>query len=40
MKAFYKNNNGLTAVSEWFPNCWINIECPSQAKKRYLLEEL
>ncbi|MBE0391064.1 magnesium transporter [Flavobacterium sp. 7E] len=40
MRAFYQNNNGLIAVEKWFPNCWINIECPSQDEKRYLLEEL
>ena len=40
MRAFYKNNNGLIEVAEWFPNSWINIECPSPDEKRYLLEEL
>jgi magnesium transporter len=40
MKAFYKNNNGLIESKEWTPNCWINIECPTSAEKKYLLEEL
>lgn len=40
MKTFYQNNNGLLAVNEWQPNCWINIECPDKADKKYLLEEL
>lgn len=40
MRAFYKNNNGLIAVSDWFANCWINIECPTEEEKRYLLNEL
>jgi magnesium transporter len=40
MKAFYKNNNGLIESKEWAPNCWINIECPTAAEKKYLLEEL
>jgi magnesium transporter len=40
MKAFYKNNNGLIESNEWTPNCWINIECPIPAEKKYLLEEL
>ncbi|MBU2060870.1 MAG: magnesium transporter CorA family protein [Bacteroidetes bacterium] len=40
MRAFYKNNNGLIEVAEWFPHSWINIECPSPEEKRYLLEEL
>lgn len=40
MRAFYKNNNGLIASTEWIPNCWINIECPTEAEKKYLLEDL
>ncbi|WP_281336283.1 magnesium transporter CorA family protein [Flavobacterium eburneipallidum] len=40
MKAFYKNNDGLIAVDAWIPNCWINIECPTETEKKYLLDEL
>lgn len=40
MKAFYKNNNGLIESKDWTPNCWINIECPTEDKKKYLLQEL
>lgn len=40
MKAFYKNNNGLIESKEWIPNCWINVECPTEEEKKYLLEEL
>ena len=40
MKAYYKNNNGLTEIKAWIPNCWINIECPTKAEKKYLLDEL
>ncbi|MGL2994801.1 magnesium transporter CorA family protein [Flavobacterium sp. TSSA_36] len=40
MKAFYKNNNGLIESSVWTPNCWINVECPTEEEKKYLLEEL
>ncbi|OXA92532.1 magnesium transporter CorA family protein [Flavobacterium hercynium] len=40
MKAFYKNNNGLTEIKEWTPNCWISIESPTAAEKEYLLSEL
>jgi magnesium transporter len=40
MRAFYKNNNGLIAAEEWSANCWVNIECPTEAEKKYLLEEL
>ncbi|PAM94170.1 magnesium transporter CorA [Flavobacterium sp. IR1] len=40
MKAFYKNNNGLTEIKEWTPNCWISIASPTAAEKEYLLSEL
>ncbi|MBP4139397.1 magnesium transporter CorA family protein [Flavobacterium geliluteum] len=40
MKAFYKNNNGVIAIPEWTSNCWINIENPTAAERKYLLEEL
>jgi magnesium transporter len=40
MKAFYKNNNGLIESKEWTPNCWINIECPTEEEKVYILNEL
>lgn len=40
MRAFYKNNDGLTQVETWTPNCWINVECPTKSEKKYLLDEL
>ncbi|GGA80284.1 hypothetical protein GCM10008015_21210 [Flavobacterium palustre] len=40
MRAFYKNNDGLIEVEAWTPNCWINVECPTEQEKKYLLEEL
>jgi len=40
MKAFYKNNNGLISIKDWQPNCWINIEKPTEDEKSYLLNEL
>ena len=40
MKAFYKNNNGLISINDWQPNCWINIENPTEDEKRYLFEDL
>ncbi len=40
MRAFYKNNDGLIEVEAWTPNCWINIECPTETEKKYLLDEL
>lgn len=40
MKAFYKNNNGLISIKDWQPNCWINIENPTEDEKNYLLNQL
>nr|WP_315244077.1 magnesium transporter CorA family protein [uncultured Flavobacterium sp.] len=40
MKAFYTNNNGVTEISNWNPNCWISIQDPTDSEKKYLLEEL
>lgn len=40
MKAFYKNNNGLISIKDWQPNCWINIENPTEDEKNYILNEL
>jgi len=40
MKAFYKNNNGLISIKDWQPNCWINIENPTEEEKKYLFDEL
>ena len=40
MKAFYKNDNGLISIKDWQPNCWINIENPTEDEKKYLFDEL
>jgi len=40
MKAFYTNNNGVTEIPNWNPNCWISIQDPTDSEKKYLLEEL
>lgn len=40
MKAFYKNDHGLTSIKDWQPNCWINIENPTEDEKKYLFNEL
>ena len=40
MKAFYKNDNGLISIKDWQPNCWINIENPTEDEKNYILNEL
>lgn len=40
MKTFLVNSEGFSAVNEWKPNCWVNVECPTQSDKDYLFNEL
>ncbi|MGV8947428.1 MAG: magnesium transporter CorA family protein [Lutibacter sp.] len=40
MKTFLKNGQGLINCESWEPNCWVNIEMPTEDDKNYLLNEL
>jgi magnesium transporter len=40
MREFLKNGNGLERTDEWQKNCWINIECPDENDKDYVINEL
>lgn len=40
MRTFLKNGVGLIPSPNWEPNCWINIENPTEKDKHYLLNEL
>jgi magnesium transporter len=40
MRTFLKNGTGIVPCENWQPNCWVNIENPSEADKNYLLHEL
>lgn len=40
MRTFLKNGTGIIQCEQWQPNCWVNIENPTQADKSYLLDEL
>ncbi len=40
MKSFIKSANGFYNCKAWEPNCWINVECPTESDKAYLLNEL
>lgn len=40
MRTFYQNHDGLVAVSDWQPNCWVNVENPDKLDKKFLLEDL
>jgi len=40
MISFLKNGDGLFSCEQWEPNCWINVEIPTQDEKNYLLNDL
>ncbi|NTW69053.1 MAG: magnesium transporter CorA family protein [Chlorobiaceae bacterium] len=40
MRVFLKNGNGLEPIEKWQKNCWINIECPDENDRDYLINEL
>ena len=39
MKTFWNIDKKLTALSEWQPNCWIQVTCPTDEDQRLLEEE-
>ena len=40
MKTFLINDKGWIPIPEWQPNCWINIQDPTQEELEYLLNDL
>ncbi|MEI6089841.1 MAG: magnesium transporter CorA family protein [bacterium] len=40
MKTFLENKDGLYAVENWQPNCWVHVECPTAEDREYLINEL
>lgn len=40
MITFYTNKKGYTPEAEWSPHCWVNVECPTQDDRNYLLYDL
>ena len=36
MKTFWNYNGGLSTISEWQPNCWIQVTCPTEEDQLYL----
>ncbi len=36
MKTYWNINNGLTKLSEWQPNCWIQVTCPTEEDQHAL----
>ena len=39
MRTYWNTNNGLKQISEWEPNCWIQVTCPTEDDQRLLEEE-
>ena len=37
MRTYWNTNGGLTPISEWEPNCWIQVTCPTE-EDQLLLE--
>lgn len=40
MKTFLENKDGLYAVENWQPHCWVHVECPTAEDREYLINEL
>ncbi len=38
MKTFWNTQGGLAQLSEWQPNCWIQVTCPTEEDQRELEE--
>ncbi len=38
MRTYWNTNKGLRALTEWEPNCWIQVTCPTE-EDRQMLEE-
>lgn len=39
MKTYWNTTGGLTQLSEWQPNCWIQMTCPTEEDQRMLEEQ-
>ncbi len=40
MRTFWNTKNGLQAIDEWQPNCWVQVTCPTQEDTRFLEDTL
>ena len=36
MKTYWNFNGNLNAISEWQPNCWIQVTCPTEQDQQEL----
>lgn len=40
MRTYWNTANGLRTISEWQPNCWVQVTCPTQDDIDFLVGEL
>ena len=40
MRTFWNTQNGLRAIEEWTPNCWVQVTCPDEEDIMYLHQTL
>ena len=40
MRTFWNTQNGLRAIEEWTPNCWVQVTCPDEEDIMYLQQTL
>lgn len=40
MRTFWNTQNGLRAIEEWTPNCWVQVTCPNEEDTQYLQQTL
>lgn len=39
MRTYWNTSKGLKQISEWEPNCWIQVTCPTEEDQRMLEDE-
>ena len=40
MRTFWNTQNGLRAIEEWTPNCWVQVTCPDEEDTEFLEKTL
>lgn len=40
MKTYWRNGKGLESCAQWEPNCWVNVEKPTEEDRAFLINEL
>lgn len=40
MISYLKSSNGFYTCKDWEPRCWVNVVCPTEAEKNFLIQDL